>query len=360
LWRVIYFWIVDTIYLPEVVISKSGRGRPSRGYILNQVDLGMRDLERLGGLPSPTENAEIWRDIWYEESHNSTAIEGNTLILRQVKTLLAENRPVGNKELQEYLEVRAYAQAAEWVYEHGRSPGEWTGGAPITLTELRHIHRLTVGPVWEFFPPDGFDADEGPGSFRRHDVAMFIGGMAPPPFAEVAPAVSDWIDRTEVLSAPPGHTIVELARLHADLERIHPFRDGNGRVGRLVLNLLLIRRGYPPAVIRNRDRERYLRALRRADAGDPLPLAELIARAVKDGLDRFLLPNLAGPVKLLPLSALTTPALNARALRAAADRGGLRAVKDESGRWLSSKRWVADYASRRRRGRPPKNAGGVR
>lgn len=137
-----------------MVIQKPGRGRPSRRFILEQVDLGMRDLARTGGLPSPVESAAIWRDIWYEEAHNSTAIEGNTLVLKEVRVLLEEGRPVGNKELREYLEVKAYAHAAEWVYAQGRGEHDWTGGGELlTLTEVRHVHRLTVGPVWDLFPP---------------------------------------------------------------------------------------------------------------------------------------------------------------------------------------------------------------
>jgi hypothetical protein len=90
-----------------------------------------------------------------------------------------------------------------------------------------------------------------------------------------------------------------VADIHARFERIHPFRDGNGRVGRLATNLLLVRHGYPPVVIYKRDRTRYLNALRRADRGDPGPLAEIFARAVTDGIYRFLLPGLAGPHRLV-------------------------------------------------------------
>jgi hypothetical protein len=56
-----------------MVITKAGRGRPSRRYVLEQVDLGMEDLLRTGGLPSADENDQIWREIWYEEAHHSTA-----------------------------------------------------------------------------------------------------------------------------------------------------------------------------------------------------------------------------------------------------------------------------------------------
>ena len=341
-----------------MVITKAGRGRPSRLSIYQAVDEGIAELRRIGGLPGPEVAADIWRDIWYEETHNSTAIEGNTLILKQVRTLLEEGRAVGDKELKEYLEVKAYAQAAEWVYAQGRAAGDWTGGDELlSLTEVRHVHRLTVGPVWEFFPPDNLHPEEGPGNFRHHDIAPFPGGMTPPRFTDMPAEVGDWLRAVSAPSAEGTHLLLDLAVAHAGFERIHPFRDGNGRVGRLLLNLMLVRRGYPPAILRNRARSAYLVSLRRADAGDPWPLTEMVARAVKDSLDRFLLPNLAGPLKLLPLSALAGDGKEVRALRAAADRARLRAVKDEGGRWMSTKQWVDTYRRTRRVGRPRKDAG---
>ncbi len=341
-----------------MTITKSGRGRPSRAYVLAQVDIGMQDLARAGGLPSPTENEQIWRDIWFEEAHHSTAIEGNTLVLKEVRTLLAEGRSVGNKELCEYLDVQGYARAAEWVYSQAVGPGDaaWEGRGRISRTELREIHRLAVGLSWDVCPPDHppLDSRERAGSWRVHDIAAFADGMVPPPWTEIDARVSDWL---AAIDAGPGegeHILAHLARMHNGFERIHPFRDGNGRAGRLVLNLLLVRAGYPPTVVRKAGRTRYLLAMRRADRDDPGPLAELIARGVKESLDRFLLPNLAGPVKLLPLSALERPGLTVRGLRSAAEKGTLRAQRDGAGRWMSSARWIDEYRAARRMGRPPK------
>ena len=96
----------------------------------------------------------------------------------------------------------------------------------------------------------------------------------------------------------------------------------------------------------------YLRAVRRADQGEFAPLAEILARAVKESLDRFLLPNLAGPVKLMPLSALERPGLSVRGLPAAAMKGRLKTKRDDTGRWLSTGRWVDEYLSSRQIGRP--------
>ena len=91
-------------------------GRPSRQAIYDRLDAAFAELrDRMGGLPNPVEAEGIWTTIWYEEAHHSTAIEGNTLVLKQVERLLADGVAVGNKELKEYMEVRGYATAAKWV-----------------------------------------------------------------------------------------------------------------------------------------------------------------------------------------------------------------------------------------------------
>lgn len=93
---------------------------------------GVEELRsRLGWLPSPLEAEDVWGDIWFQEAHNSTAIEGNTLVLREVEVLLCKDRAVGNKQLTNYLEVQGYADAAWWVYQHALDPKDWTTGELI-------------------------------------------------------------------------------------------------------------------------------------------------------------------------------------------------------------------------------------
>lgn len=327
-----------------MVITKDGRGRPSRASIYAAVDQTTADLDRIGGLPGPDVAGDIWADIWYEETHNSTAIEGNTLILKQVQTLLDTGSAVGERQLAEYLEVRGYADAAEWVYAQAsdRETRRASDMPFITITELREIHRLVVEPAWSVQPPDDLLAGETPGGFRQHNVRAFGGGMTPPDFPDVPALVGDWVRQANAETADTGALMEHLAEVHARFEQIHPFRDGNGRSGRLALNLLLVRHGLAPAIIYNRDRPKYLRALDRADHGDNGPLGELIARSVKDCLDRFLLPALGGPHQLLPLAALTSRSISALALRRAAERNALRAVRKPTG-WYSTKSWVSAY-----------------
>jgi len=304
--------------------------------------------QKLGGLPSPEEAEGIWRGIWLEEAHHSTAIEGNTLVLKQVEKLLDEGRAVGNKELSEYLEVRGYADAANWVYGHGIRPGDWGGEQLISLAEIREVHSLAMTPVWEVAPHPQATPRERPGAFREHDIEWFPEGMKPPDWTEVPVLVKDWIEAANSLPDADESEIVEaLAGLHARFEQVHPFLDGNGRAGRLILNLLLVRLGYPPAIIYKGDRSRYLAALRRADAGDPGPLGEFLARAVLDNLYKFIVPAIAGPARLVPLPALATEELSANALRVAATRGRLKAAKAADGTWRSSTAWVEEYAANR-------------
>ncbi|WP_217712085.1 Fic family protein [Kitasatospora sp. NA04385] len=315
--------------------------------------------ERFGGLPSPREAREIWDDIWHQEAHHSTALEGNTLVLREVEALLDQGRAVGAKPLKEYNEVQGYADAARWVYGQALEPDAWHDGRLITLGEVRHIHHVAMSPVWNVAPhPEATDR-EGPGSFREHDIHPFAEGMTPPKWPLVPPRVEEWVGEVcafgkqigggEELGRPLPEV---LAGIHNRFERIHPFLDGNGRTGRLVMNLVLVRLGYPPIIILKRQREAYLAALRRADAGDCGTLGELIARAMEDNLNRFIVPNVAGPARLVPLAALVDAEHSLAALRQAAQRGRLNAVQGPDGVWRSSRKSVAAYQADKHRRRP--------
>jgi len=336
------------------------RGRPSRSTIYSRLASALDELnERFGGLPSPKESETVWSDIWHLEAHHSTALEGNTLVLREVAQLLDQRRAVGAKPLKEYMEVEGYSDAARWVYGQALDPDDWSDGGLINMNELRRIHHMAMTPVWGVAPhPDATDA-ESPGNFREHEIAEFDGGMTPPPWPEVPVQLTDWVAEVVALgqNASPQFDVElplpeELARLHHRFECIHPFIDGNGRVGRLALNLVLVRLGYPPVVIFKTQRSAYLRALQRADEGDQGALGEIIARAMLDNLNRFVVPNVAGPARLVPLAALADEDFTVPALRQAAQRGRLDAVQGSDGVWRSSRNAVKEYALTKHSRRP--------
>jgi Fic family protein len=323
-------------------------GRPKREETYRRLGEAFAELrDRMGGLPDPTEAEGIWTTIWYEEAHNSTALEGNTLVLKQVELLLSEGVTVGRKELREYLEVRGYANAAQWVYGQALELGAWSADELITVTEIRHVHQVALGLVWEVAPHPNSTMRETPGSFREHDIQPLPGGMTPPSWVEVDAAIRDWADDVNHIRSSPLPLPEAVASVHNRFERIHPFIDGNGRTGRLLLNLVLVRLGYAPVIIYKRDRAKYLRALQAADVGDLGPLGEMIARAVLDNLYRFIVPAVAGPNRLVPLAALSSPRLSEGALRTAANRERLRAQKGADGQWRSTRVWVDEYKKTR-------------
>lgn len=327
-----------------------GRGRPSRETVYERLETGVAELNsRLGGLPSPDESQFIWSDIWHLEAHHSTALEGNTLVLREVEALLEKGRAVGAKPLKEYMEVQGYGQAAQWVYSQALEPSHWHDGDLISVYEIRTIHSVAMGPVWGVAPHPDATERESPGNYREHDIHPFDGGMSPPPWPLVPPQLDGWVqrvnDRAEELHSRQTSRPwpEELAAIHNEFECIHPFIDGNGRTGRLVLNLLLVRLGYPPVVILKQHRPQYLLAMQRADNGDNGPLGELLARAMYDNLNRFIVPNLAGPARLVPLAALVSDEFSLSALRQAAQRGRLEAYQATDGTWRSSRKAVDAY-----------------
>lgn len=337
--------------------DRPGRGRPSRLVIYKRFATAIDELGRYGGLPTPVEAKQLWDDVWHLEAHHSTALEGNTLVLREVEQLLEQGRAVGSKELKDYMEVLGYSEAARWVYEQAVDPKERKHDGLICLTEVRRVHALAMGKVWEVAPHPDASANEGPGSFRLHDIHPFRDGMKPPPHPTVPARVTSWVDHVNSFGSALASGSLkllgvpeELARTHVEFERIHPFIDGNGRTGRLLLNLVLSRLGWPPIVIFKEQRGRYVNALGHADDGDLGPLAELIARGVIDNLHR-LIPNIAGPAKYVPLEALADEEFSLAALKQAAGRGRLEAVIGPDGRYRSSRSAVEAYkASRYLRG----------
>lgn len=338
------------------------RGRPTRASVYVRLTNALDELhDRLGGLPSPEEASFVWRDIWHLEAHHSTALEGNTLVIREVEALLDRGRAVGAKPLKEYMEVKGYGDAASWVYQQAHHGNEQSGGDLVTMAELREIHATVMTPVWQVAPhPDATDR-ESPGNFREHDIHPFDGGMTPPTWPLVPAEVRGWIDLVKVQSGAlrdggeqPLPEI--LATLHSEFEQIHPFLDGNGRTGRLLLNLILVRLGHPPMVVLKRQRSDYLSAMERADTGDVGSLGELFARAMLDNLNRFILPNVAGPARLVPLAALVDDQFSPAALRQAAQRGRLEAFQGPDGVWRSSRKAVEQYA----RSKPGRTSAGER
>ncbi|VDK76616.1 unnamed protein product [Dibothriocephalus latus] len=213
---------------------------------------------------------------YFQHIYHSNAIEGNTLSLAQTRAVLETRIAVGGKSLQEQNEVLGLDAAFRFLNTtllKGSS-------APIELGDLLELHRRILSFV---------DLTEA-GRFRETQV--FVADHTPPA-AEIIPQLMEelmtWVNSEE---AAELHPIEQAALAHWKLVYIHPFYDGNGRTARLLMNLILMRVGFPPAIIRKEDRHLYYETLKTANIGDVRPFIRFISEfsdCAERTLDDYLL-----------------------------------------------------------------------
>ena len=302
---------------------------------------------RIGERWTVRDTPATWDEIRLQEAHASTALAGNPVSRHEVEELLTNGRAVGDHLLVDYLEVTGYAEAARWVYGQARGPAGGSPAEPVNLAEVRQLHRLVLRPAWDVAGARDVALDAVPGTLRARDVRPFAGWLRSPTFTTVEGRLRDWLDLVNAAPTATSGLIDHVAVAHARFEQLHPFVDGNGRVGRLLVNLLLVRNGHAPVIVAARDRARYTRALHRADTGDHGGLAELFARSILDNASRIEAAARGSATTLVGLTELERPGVSRIALRNAAQRGRLRAARGDDGRWRSCPAWVDDYLADR-------------
>lgn len=222
----------------------------------------------------PAVVAELQQLYTVRLTYHSNAIEGNTLTQSETEMVLSHGVTIGGKTLVEHLEVIGHRDAMQYMEELAAAStctGEW---------EIKNLHSLILLPV------DGTQGTHEAGRYRTLDVRAAGTEYVYPPHYQVPALMAEfaaWLasDSAQVLAA------VELAaQAHYRLVTIHPFRDGNGRAARLLMNLFLLRAGYPIAVITNARRAEYLEALIYGQShGDDISrLTALIAQACRESL----------------------------------------------------------------------------
>lgn len=204
-----------------------------------------------------------------EYTHNSTAIEGNTLTLLETKVVLEDKLAVGGKPLREIYEVINHNKAYQYV------KACIAQGTPLTESVVKDIHAILTENVMI-------------GGVYRN-VEVYISGAAhtpPAPMDMYRQVKHFFADLTE---QDAGNPIVLAAWTHAEFVRIHPFADGNGRTSRLMMNYQLIANGFLPISIAKENRLEYFSALEAyAMQRDLKPFADMIASLEERQLDRYL------------------------------------------------------------------------
>ncbi len=257
------------LYMIPENAEKPIDGRIARAGLLAVIEEKKKKLQRLRPL-TPGEVAQLREEFMVDFTYNSNAIEGNTLTLKETAMVL-EGITIDQKPLKDHLEAVGHKDAFLYV--------EDIAGKNTVLTEsiIKNIHSLVL-----------MNSPEDKGVFRRIPVKIMGAYTEPVQPYLIEPKITELLLLNEERKSTMN-PIERIARFHLEFEGIHPFIDGNGRTGRLLMNLDLISNGYPPINVKFTDRKRYYDAF---DAfyrdGNPDKMTELISEYVNKRLDEYL------------------------------------------------------------------------
>lgn len=192
---------------------------------------------------APITVSSIREKLLLDWTYNSNAIEGNTLTLIETKVVL-EGITIGGKTMREHLEVINHKEAilyVEEIVQKQEALSEW---------QIQSIHHLVLKGINDAYA----------GVYRKEDV-IIAGAKHVPPSHMMLKDEMEYFMRWYREEGKRINPVERAARVHVDFAKIHPFIDGNGRTARLLLNLELMKEGYPPIIIRNENRVEYYNAL---------------------------------------------------------------------------------------------------
>lgn len=238
--------------------------------LLAIIDSKKAQLDKARPLPSElVQNLKEWFAI--ELTYSSNALEGNTLNERETALVVEKGLTIAGKTVKEHLEAINHSQALEILYEDAQKKR-----TDITLQDILTLHHLIL---------KGID-DKNAGTFRKTVVRIAGSKIKLPDPIKVPELMEQFINW---MHTTKEHPVTVAADAHYDLVAIHPFVDGNGRTARLVMNLLLIQAGYPPAIIEPKERNQYIEALEHTDTtGDRTTFRRCIYQSVIKSLDIYL------------------------------------------------------------------------
>ena len=243
-----------------------GRYR-SKESILLRIDKKKKELDGRRPL-TDGEVARLNEEFIVEYTYNSNAIEGNTLTLRETDLVL-RGLTIDQKPLKDHMEAVGHKEAFEYVSELVKD------NVPISENVIKQIHFLVLA-----------DKKDDRGVYRRVPVRIMGAQHEPVQPYLIEPKMEQLLRDFKESSE---HIVTKLARFHIEFEGIHPFIDGNGRTGRLLVNLVLMKAGYPPIDIKFTDRITYYNAFDEYHVKHNLSAMEtLFARYVEARLDKYL------------------------------------------------------------------------
>lgn len=253
--------------IPADAVKPADGRYKSAANLLEIIDQKKKELDSRRPL-TEGEVARLNEEFTVEYTYNSNAIEGNTLTLRETDMVL-RGLTIDQKPLKDHMEAVGHKEAFDFVRELVRD------NVPMSERIIQQIHYLVLA-----------DKREDRGVYRRVPVRIMGAQHDPVQPYMIQPSMEQlmilYAESTE-------HIIRKLSRFHIEFEGIHPFIDGNGRTGRLLVNLELMKAGYPPINIKFTDRMAYYNAFDAYYAkNDPSAMEKLFAGYVNERLEQYL------------------------------------------------------------------------
>ncbi|MFN3753656.1 Fic family protein [Flavobacterium sp.] len=279
---------------------------------------------------------KIKETLSIEWTYNSNSIEGNTLSLRETQMVLQEGITIKGKSLREHFEAKNHEKAIDYLYSIVNDD------YVLRSIDVLSLHGLVLRSI----------EDDYAGRIRNAGVRISGANFIPPN----ANKVSDLLDEliAFVNANPLGLNDIELATVfHHKLVWIHPFFDGNGRTVRLAMNLLLMRKGFPPAIILKNDRAKYYEALNQANGGNYQKLTLLMCQALERTLNIYISSLPDNDYDFREISSIVSEPSSTYSqeyVSLLARQGKIDAHK-EGRNWFTTKKAIEDYINNRQRKR---------
>ncbi len=306
--------------------------------IIDRIEEKLKRLNKIRPLP-PSAVKKLQEQFRIEMTYNSNGIEGNSLTLKETFLVISEGITIKGKPLKDHLEAKDHYEALEYLSDLVEK------GKRQTVSEqlIRNVHQIVM---------QGTER-EWAGKYRNSNVIIGGAKHRPPDASDVSYEMARLIKWWRA-SQKKLHIVELAARVHHQLVYIHPFFDGNGRVARMIMNLILLQAGFPLTIILKNDRKKYYRVLAQADEKKPASFIRFVAQAVERSLGIYL--KILTPVSKKREEFITLKEASrafpysAKYLNLLVRQGKLEAHK-ESRDWLTSKEAIKKYIEGRERKR---------
>ena len=236
---------------------------------LQELDNRVRKMRQQVGKLSSQVLSHVEQQFRIKGIYHSNAIEGNTLTIGETRMVVEQGLTLSGKSLRDQAEAKNLSHALDRMEELATA-----SETPITLKDIREIHQLILTGI----------QDEYAGQYRDSEVTILGSVYKPPKAYEVPQKMAELGDFVKSVTSTDVESrdlpILTATAAHAWLARIHPFVDGNGRTSRILMNLILIRSGYPICIITQEESLRYYDALEESQTGNVTPFLELIYEGV--------------------------------------------------------------------------------